>query len=30
LIKALSGRDDDFFDQETLIEVSEEAKAVNE
>ena len=30
LIKVLSGRDDDFFDQETLIEVSEEAKAVNE
>ena len=30
LIKALSGRDDDFFDQETLIEVSEEVKAVNE
>ena len=30
LIKALSGRDDDFFDQETLIQVSEEVKAVNE
>ena len=30
LIKTLSGRDDDFFDQETVIEVSEEAKAVNE
>ena len=30
LIKALSGRDDDFFDQETLIEVSKEVKAVNE
>jgi hypothetical protein len=30
LIKALSGRDDDFFDQETLVQVSEEVKAVNE
>ncbi len=30
LIKALSGRDDDFFDQETVIETNEEAKVVNE
>ena len=30
LIKALSGRDDDFFDQDTVIETNEEAKVVNE
>ena len=30
LVKALSGRDDDFFDQASLVEVNEEDRAVNE
>jgi hypothetical protein len=30
LLKALSGRDDDFFDQANLVEVNEEDRAVNE
>jgi hypothetical protein len=30
LVKALSGRDDDFFDQAKLVEVNEEDRAVNE
>ena len=30
LVKALSGRDDDFFDQANLVEVNEEDRAVNE